>query len=137
MFDKLKIEKLSESSNEYIEEYKIQKKIIKGEIYFFLKNGYIETFIKEYTDAEKSFVNMYPTEYEIYDLISGEKFADNVTWGGFIDYDGSISEIFVDDYKSNLGIWDYGIHQGKFCVGIYDFRKLCEQYKIEVNWINK
>jgi len=124
-------------NDENEQEYKTEKKIIKGEIYFFLKNGYIETSYKEYTDAEKSFVNMYPTEYEIYDLMSGIDFADNVECGGFIDYDGSIAQIFVDDYKSNLGIWDHGIHQGKFCLGQYDFRKLCEKYNIEVNWANR
>jgi len=134
MFDKLELEE-SEKYNEIKQEY--PKKIIKGEIYFFLKNGYIETFIKDYTDEEKLFVNMHPTEYTIYDLMSGENFADNVRYGGFIDYDGNIAQIFVNDYKSNLGIWDYGIHQGEFCVGLYDFRRLCEDYKIEVNWANR
>jgi len=119
------------------EKYQTQKKTIKGEIYFFLKNGYIEIDIREYTEEDKLFKNMYPTEYTIYDLMSGEEFADNVECGGFIDYDGSIAQIFVDDYKSNLGIWDKGIHQGKFCIGLYDFRKLCEDYKVEVNWANR
>ena len=119
------------------EEYQTQKKTIKGEVYFFLKNGYIETFYKEYTEKQKSYVNLYRAEIEVEDLIDGETFAEYVEDGCFIDYDGSISQIFVDDYKSNLGIWDYGIHQGEFCVGIYDFRKLCEQFKIEVDWVNK
>jgi len=119
------------------EEYQTQKKTIKGEVYFFLKNGYIETFYKEYTEKQKSYVNLYRTEIEVEDLIDGETFAEYVEDGCFIDYDGSISQIFVDDYKSNLGIWDKGIHQGEFCVGLYDFRRLCNQYKIEVDWVNK
>jgi len=119
------------------EEYQTQKKTIKGEVYFFLKNGYIETFYKEYTEKQKSYVNLYRAEIEVEDLIDGETFAEYVEDGCFIDYDGSISQIFVDDYKSNLGIWDKGIHQGEFCVGLYDFRRLCNQYKIEVDWVNK
>jgi len=132
----LKCEEIENTINDN-EEYQTQKKTIKGEVYFFLKNGYIETFYKEYTEEEKSYVNLYRTEIEVEDLIDGETFAEYVEDGCFIDYDGSISQIFVDDYKSNLGIWDYGIHQGEFCVGIYDFRKLCEQFKIEVDWVNK
>jgi len=47
------------------EEYQTQKKTIKGEVYFFLKNGYIETFYKEYTEEQKSYVNLYRTEIEV------------------------------------------------------------------------
>jgi len=136
MLNKLKIEESSES-NEYEGEYKNQKKTIRGEIYFFLRNGYIEVDIRDYSEEDKLFINLYPTEYNIYDLMNGKDFADNVECGGFIDYDGSIAEIFVDDYKSNLGIWDFGMHQGKFCVGLNDFRKLCDKYNIEVNWANR
>ena len=134
MFDKLELEE-SEKYNEIKQEY--PKRTIKGEVYFYLKNGYIEIDFKEYTVEDKLFVNLYPTEYTIYDLMSGEEFADNVECGGFIDYDGSIAQIFVNDYKSNLGIWDFGMHQGKFCIGLYDYRKLCKDYNIEVNWANR
>lgn len=112
-------------------------KTTKGEIYFFVKNGYIENYVKEYTEDDKEFVNLFPTKFTICDLMAGEEFADCVEDGGFIDSDGYISNIFVDDCKSNLGIWDYGIHQGQFCVGLYDFRKLCKEHKVEVNWANK
>ena len=132
----LKCEKIENTINDN-EEYQAQKKTIKGEVYFFLKNGYIETFYKEYTEEQKSYVNLYRTEIEVEDLIDGETFAEYVEDGCFIDYDGSISQIFVDDYKSNLGIWDKGIHQGEFCIGLYDFKRLCNQYKIEVDWVNK
>jgi len=125
------------NDDNYEEEYQTQKKTIKGEVYFFFKNGHIETFYKEYTEEQKSYVNLYRTEIEVEDLIDGETFAEYVEDGCFIDYDGSISQIFVDDYKSNLGIWDKGIHQGEFCIGLYDFRRLCNQYKIEVDWVNK
>jgi hypothetical protein len=116
---------------------KIDKKTIKGRVWFYLNDGYIENCIKDYTEEEKEFTGMYPTKYDIYDLFSGDEFASCVEDGGFIDYDGSISDIFVNDYVSNLGIWDYGIHQGKFCLGLNDFRELCKEYKIEVNWANK
>jgi hypothetical protein len=101
------------------------KKIkVKGVIHFILFNGYIETAVRNYTDKEKELKFMYPSEYTVYDLMSGEKFADAVEAGSFIDYDGSIAQIFVNGYVSNLGIWDHGIHQGEFCVGLYDFRNI-------------
>lgn len=43
-------------------------------------------------------------QYTIYQLMSGEEFLSQVRCGGFIDYDGAISEIFVDSYVSNLGL---------------------------------
>jgi hypothetical protein len=113
------------------------KKITKGKVYFYLKNGYIEGDVHEYTEEEKEWTGLYPTEFEIYDLMDGLEFADCVEGGGFIDNDGSIAEIFVNDFLSNLGIWDEGMHQGKFCLGLYDFRRLCKEYKVEVNWANK
>lgn len=112
-------------------------KIINGTTSFYLKNGYIESDVYEYTKEDKEWTGLYPTEFEIYDIMDGLEFAQCVEDGSFIDSDGRIAHIFVNDLLSNLGIWDKGMHQGKFCLGLYDFRRLCSQYKIEVNWANK
>ena len=67
--------------------------------------------------------------YMIADLMDGIEFLEDVLDGSFMDYDGTLAEIFVDGYKSNLGLAAGGIEQGKFLV--------CEEYKVEVNWANK
>lgn len=75
--------------------------------------------------------------YPIYDLMSGKKFYEAVNSGCIIDYDGTLSEVFVDGYKSNLGLCHKGFGQGNFMVDGDTFLSLCEDYKIEVNWANK
>lgn len=114
-----------------------QVKIVKGKVQFYLNNGYIESSVREYTEEEKEYINMYQTEFEIYDLMSGSEFAESVENGFFTDGDGVIAQIFVEDCESNLGLWCDNMHQGKFTIGLYDFKRLCTEYKIEVNWANK
>lgn len=126
---------LNENTDESKEEEEIKE--IKGNITFFLKMGYIEFAIHEYTNEEKEYSGLFPTIYNTYSLISGEEFADYIDNGCFVDNDGTIADIFVDDYVSNLGIFEKGMHQGKFMISTYDFRKLCKLHKIKVNWANK
>jgi len=77
-------------------------------------------------------------ECSIYDLMSGENFYKCVDCGGFIDYDGSIAEIFINGYISNLGLRHRGICDGgTFIVNGTNFKKICEEYKVEVNWANR
>lgn len=75
--------------------------------------------------------------YMIADLMDGIEFLEDVLDGSFMDYDGTLAEIFVDGYKSNLGLAAGGIEQGKFLVDENVFRMICEEYKVEVNWANK
>lgn len=75
--------------------------------------------------------------YEIYDLIDGMEFLNSVLDGSIMDYDGTLSEIFVDGYKSNLGLAVKGLEQGEFLVDENLFKQICEQYKVEINWANK
>lgn len=73
----------------------------------------------------------------IYHLMSGEDFFACVDEGCFIDYDGTLSEVFVDGYISNLGLKHKGIKQGEFLVEGEIWCELCKKHKIEVNWANK
>lgn len=75
--------------------------------------------------------------YNIYDLFSGKEFLQMVEEGCIIDYDGSLSDIFVDGYKSNLGLVSDDFCQGKFLVITEIFRELCDEYDVQVNWANK
>jgi hypothetical protein len=115
---------------------KTKKKIVKGEIYFIIQNDVIDNRYRDFKKGEEKLLHQL-TEYEIYDLMSGEEFASAIENGCIMDYDGHIAEIFVEDYVSNLGIWHENIHQGNFMVDLKMFRQLCKTFKIEVNWANK
>lgn len=75
--------------------------------------------------------------YEIYYLMDGMEFLNAVLDGSIMDYDGTLSDIFIDGYKSNLGLATEGLEQGEFLVDENLFKQICEQYKVEVNWANK
>ena len=76
-------------------------------------------------------------EFSIYNLMSGEEFLHDVDNGLLIDYDGSLAEVFVDGYISNLGLRHMGIRQGQFLTTKEFWENLMKTSKIEVNWANK
>ena len=112
----------------------------KGFMYFrATKEGYEilteekETVLKPY-DGE-DFMNTFTKN--IYYIMDGVEFLKAVDSGCFIDYDGSIANVFVDGYISNLGLAHKGICQGKFLVNKEIWMDICEDFKVEVNWANK
>lgn len=76
-------------------------------------------------------------KYNCSDLYTGKEFLEYVRDGGFIDYDGSISHIFVDGYETNLGLFECSICQGQFIVDGPTFEKICERHDVVVDWANK
>lgn len=74
----------------------------------------------------------------IYDLFSGEEFLKMVQDHSIINYDGTVADVFVDGYKSNLGLYtDNGFECGGFQVDDELWLQICDNYKVEVNWANK
>lgn len=113
-------------------------KQIKGDMHFYIKEGKVVYEKTDYAKLPEWEKFNKKSIFETHDLMRGLNFASNVECGGFIDCDGSIVNIYIDDYKTNLGIWDYGIHQGEFCVALSDFKELCKNFKkVEVDWENK
>lgn len=74
---------------------------------------------------------------EIYHLISGPEFLHMIRNHLIIDNDGSIADVFVDGFRSNLGICEAGFQQGEFLVTGTAFETLCEKHEITINWANK
>ena len=74
---------------------------------------------------------------DIYNLYSGEEFLKLVTNGDITDYDGRVADVFVDGFRSNLGLLHEIIQVGGFLVDEDVWIELCKEHKIEVNWINK
>ena len=128
----------------------------KGNLTFFVestKQGYsfayttktIDNIVNEYTkmNNEPEFRKLIKDSitgdytFEIYDLMSGKDFLEAVLGAFFTYYDGSIADIFVDGFKSNLGLRTNNLTSGKFLVDAQTFREICNAHKVEVNWANK
>lgn len=89
--------------------------------------------INEYIKFNKE---MYYQEW-IAHIMDGLEFLSDVDNGCFIDYDGTLSEIYVDGYLTNLGLCHKGICQGKFLVDGEVFRDICTNHHVLVDWANK
>ena len=95
-------------------------------------------------DDIKYFTEDYPAEmkdmfYQVIcgDITSGKDFYEEVDGGCIIDYDGSIGNIYVNGYKSNLGLFHKGLCQGYFIVDGPTWLDICEEFDVEVEWCNK
>jgi hypothetical protein len=105
----------------------------KGFILFVYVGGDIRYFKQDYPKDMLDF-------YEVRicgDLMSGKEFYDNVDDTSLIDYDGSMSDVFVDGYRSNLGLFHKGLSQGRFLVDGPTWLDICEEFDVEVEWCNK
>lgn len=142
------------NKNEDIEKYNTQDRL--GDKYFeslgditfiYAKNGleYLKQTVEEicndgfYKDDE-DFIQFYREQYYqdwIAEIMKGEEFLKCVEDGCFVDYDGTLSKIYVDGYKSNLGLSHKGITQGKFLVDGEVFKNLCKEHHVLVDWANK
>ena len=76
-------------------------------------------------------------KHPVYDLMSGSEFLDAVRNNCIMDDDGTLSDIFVDGYRTNLGLDEAGLSQGKFLVSGKIFEQLCDEHEVLVNWANK
>lgn len=73
----------------------------------------------------------------IYGLMSGQEFLEAVQNGCLTNYDGSVAQVFVDGYISNLGLFtEDGFQCGDFTVDEELWLQICDNYKVEVNWVN-
>ncbi len=97
----------------------------------------------KYYDPEDTIVKVIEEDiddhltFPVYSLMSGKKFLKDVKAGCFIDYDGTLSDIFVNGFKSNIGLACEGIMQGEFLLNGDAFEDFCNNYDVQVNWANK
>lgn len=109
------------------------KYTVKGESIFVYEDRELHLYRKEYTEEwQKMF-----QEKEVYDLFQGKEFLEHVRKKLIISYDGSIANVFVDGYDSNLGLFTKSFEGGNFLVDDKTFEILCEKHEIFVNWANK
>ena len=114
---------------------KMDKKVYspKGYIRFAYIGGEVRYYKQDYP---KDMLDFY--EVRIYgDMMSGKEFYENVNDTSIIDYDGSMSEVFIDGYRSNLGLHHKGLSQGYFLVDGPTWLDICEEFNVEVEWCNK
>lgn len=92
-----------------------------------------------YVDGEAQYCTEdHPLEINICgDMMSGKEFYEHVDSTYIIDYDGILGDVYVNGYKSNLGLSHKGLHQGDFMVDGETWLELCDEFDIEVEWCNK
>lgn len=71
--------------------------------------------------------------HKIYDMYSGKEFVEMVENECIIDNDGTLVNVFVDGYNSNLGLYAKNFHQGEFLVTKDMFLCVCKEYDVLVN----
>ena len=105
----------------------------KGTITFAYVDDEIKFFTEDYPAAMK---DMY-AQVICGDMMSGNDFYECVDGGGIIDYDGSLGDVYVNGYKSNLGLFHRGLCQGHFIVDGPTWLDICDEFDVEVEWCNK
>lgn len=104
------------------------EQIVKSNL-IFVEDKKFEQYIKD--NVEKRYT------FEIFSLIPGSDFLDMIDNQCIIDNDGDLAAVFVDGYMSNLGLVHKDFLQGNFLVDSDEWRKICSEHDIEVNWANK
>ncbi len=105
----------------------------KGTITFAYVGDEIKFFTEEYPVGAKDMF----AQVICGDMMSGKDFYEDVDDGGIIDYDGSLGNVYVNGYKSNLGLFHRGLCQGHFIVDGPTWLDICEEFNVEVEWCNK
>lgn len=121
-------------------EFSLGKHDIEYRIYdrdYYLKRE--KQYINDDAWCQEAVEHMYRHNFtrDIYDLFDGKEFLEQVQEGYLIDYDGTISDIFVNGFISNLGLTTDNMTKGKFLVSADMWSEICEEFKVEVNWANK
>lgn len=75
--------------------------------------------------------------HPVYDLMPGKEFLDAVHSSCITDDDGTLCDIFVDGFATNLGLSEAGFSQGKFLVSGKVFEQFCNEHEVLVNWANR
>lgn len=121
----------------------------KGSITFFIDDegdiSFIQRTIKQMAAeaghmTDKNYIEFLQDTtfaYPIYDMMNINEFIECLEDGGITNYDGSIANIFVDGYKSNLGLCIDGFIDGSFLVSKTIIKELASCHEIIVNWANK
>lgn len=76
-------------------------------------------------------------KYELYDLMDGKEFIEDIKNKCLMDYDGFVVNVFVNGYESNLGLHHSTLNIDGFKVTLEKFEEMCNTYDIKVNWANK
>ena len=110
---------------------------IKGYRIFAYVNGGLS--YSDYTKEEfnKIFVDNTTSKVDTKELMSGTQFITDVNCNEIGNSDGYIENIYVDGYKTNLGVVSKHLIQGAFLVDFETFGKICLEHDVKVHWISK
>lgn len=111
--------------------------VLNGDFELLTATKNVEDELEKYSDeVKKEFYERYHT-HKIYDMYSGKEFVEMVENGCITDNGGTLVNVFVDGYNSNLGLYANNFHQGEFLATKDMFLCICKEYDVLVNWDNK
>ena len=67
-------------------------------------------------------------------LLTGEEFLEQVKTLNIQTYNGYLYEVFIDKYRSNLGLVYDNFIGGEFLVDENKWLEICKKHKVEVYW---
>lgn len=73
----------------------------------------------------------------LYDVLSGLSFLKSVKEKYISNNDGTVIDIFVDGYISNIGLKTNYYSCGNFMLGEQDWKDFCKKHKVLVNFAHK
>ena len=97
----------------------------------YLNFAYIDGEVQYYTEDHQLELNLCGK------VMSGKEFYEYVDSGCITNYDGILADVYINGYKSNLGLTHKYLHQGGFMVDGESWLELCDEFDIEVEWCNK
>ena len=71
------------------------------------------------------------------DIMTGEEFFNDVDSGCLINYDGILSNVWLNGKLTNLGLAHKGMSQGKFMVDGKTWLEICNKCTVKVEWCNR
>ena len=126
-----------------------------GDVIFYNTHGGIKTIYRDINSKIESVIKSIPETMqseletriaenvtksyivEACNLIEGREFLDDVMNNCLTDYDGYINNVFVDGYKSNLGLIANNLKSGYFLVDSVVWLEICDKHTVYVDWISK
>ena len=99
--------------------------------------GYM-TYAYSFADGLMNRTEDHPLHREAWgDLMTGKEFFTYVDNGSITDYDGQLAAVFVNGYKSNLGLVHKDFCQKGFLIDGESWLDICENNEVLIEWCNK
>lgn len=110
---------------------------VKGYRLFAYLRGSIQYIDYTKEEFKQKFVDTTDNRVDTKELMNGTQFITDVNCNEIGNSDGYIENIYVDGYKTNLGIVSKYLIQGAFLVDFETFGRICLEHDVKVHWVER